>query len=228
MKQCTKCGEMKPLSEYFIKDKKTGRRMAHCKACHEQYRTTWKRPIAICKQCQQPYARESPRQQFCTHSCSREYLRGQPRGDMPSTLKDYFIERIDKTETCWLWTGPRQETDGYGRFTYAGERGYAHRLAYELFIGPIPESLVIDHLCRTPLCCNPEHLEPVTDKVNVARGESPPARAMRYMQCKRGHPYTPENTMTKTDKRGTVAHECRTCRKMRTQARRAALKDKHP
>jgi hypothetical protein len=69
---------------------------------------------------------------------------------------------------CWEWLGPK-DWHGYGRHS----NFVAHRIAYELAVGPIPLGLVIDHLCRNPSCVNPEHLEPVTNKVNVVtRGKA--------------------------------------------------------
>lgn len=71
---------------------------------------------------------------------------------------------------CWEWTGAKTAA-GYGQFTRRKE--YAHRHAYEDLVGPIPEGLVIDHLCRNPSCVNPDHLEPVTQRENIRRGTSP-------------------------------------------------------
>src|SRR5690349_20028702 len=76
---------------------------------------------------------------------------------------------------CIEWTGTRN-TKGYGRIARGGVNGrflMAHRVAYELARGPIPEGLQLDHLCRNRLCCNPDHLEPVTRQENVARGRAP-------------------------------------------------------
>lgn len=91
-----------------------------------------------------------------------------------------------------------------GYFRVPGHQ-YAHRVAYEGAHGPIPTGLVIDHLCRVRWCCNPEHLEAVTDKVNILRGESPPARNARKTHCERGHELTA--------KAGGGRH-CATCRRV--------------
>ena len=69
---------------------------------------------------------------------------------------------------CWLWIGKTRK-DGYGVLSLFGGFGYAHRVSYELLVGPIPDGLVIDHLCRIRCCVNPDHLEPVTSRENLAR-----------------------------------------------------------
>lgn len=74
---------------------------------------------------------------------------------------------VDKTDGCWIWTGARNP-QGYGQVRLDSQRkGPAHRAMYELLVGPIPEGLVIDHLCSNPPCVNPDHLEPVTQRVNL-------------------------------------------------------------
>ena len=72
---------------------------------------------------------------------------------------------------CWLWTG-RQNRNGYGRLRLNGREPVAHRAAWECVIGPVPNGLLLDHLCRVRLCCRPDHLEPVTPLVNTMRGEA--------------------------------------------------------
>lgn len=97
------------------------------------------------------------------------------------------IERSSMPEPntgCWLWLGTL-DNKGYGRI---GRGSLAHRVAYELVVGPIPEGLELDHLCRTPACCNPAHLDPVTHAENMRRGAWG-----RRSQCKNGHPFAGPN-----------------------------------
>lgn len=120
---------------------------------------------------------------------------------------------------CWLWTAATSR-GGYGYFglgTLAeGNRRVvpAHRVAYELTIGPIPESLELDHLCRNRRCVNPVHLEPVTRKENNRRGTSLPAENGRKTHCPNGHPYDLLNTHIGPDGK----RYCRACWKLRRAA----------
>jgi len=122
--------------------------------------------------------------------------------------------RVDTIAGCWLWQGSLSPA-GYGRIQM-GRRGpsghsspdYVHRIVYELLRGTIPEGLVIDHLCRVPSCCNPAHCEPVVQRINFLRGESPAAQWIRQGACKRGHPLTPENRYARPDGKGANCHVC--------------------
>ena len=89
-----------------------------------------------------------------------------------SPLKRFF-SNVEKTATCWHWRGGNQN-GGYGRFFVSGEGGrkthaLAHRWLFEVMRGPIPQGLDLDHLCFTPSCVNPDHLEPVTHSENLRR-----------------------------------------------------------
>jgi hypothetical protein len=94
---------------------------------------------------------------------------------------------------CWVWQGAPGE-NGYGYFWYDDKKRLAHRFSFELFIGPIPDGLTLDHLCRVTMCVHPRHLEPVTDRVNILRGTGPGARNALATECAYGHPFDTENT----------------------------------
>ncbi len=106
---------------------------------------------------------------------------------------------ISVATDCWLWRGHRFP-NGYGQY---GRGRYAHRVAYEHFVGPIPEGVVLDHKCRQRSCCNPAHLEPVSQSENVQRG----AQCRLSTHCPRGHERIPENQ--RIDKKGSKV--CRLC-----------------
>jgi hypothetical protein len=110
---------------------------------------------------------------------------------------------------CWEWTGATGGSRRYGCISVKGVTRRAHRVAYELLAGPIPDGLELDHLCRNRLCVNPEHLEPVTHRENVLRGDAPPAANVSKTHCPRGHELTPENTYTRRGRPG--GRECRAC-----------------
>lgn len=98
---------------------------------------------------------------------------------------------------CWLWNG-RLNVSGYGVF----HQTPAHRLVYELLVGPIPTGLVLDHLCRIRRCVNPDHLDPITQEENMRRA--------RLTSCRRGHPLTDENVYVTPS---TGARTCRVCKR---------------
>lgn len=131
-----------------------------------------------------------------------------------------FWIKVTKTESCWLWHRPNSL--GYGRFTtHKGERQrMAHRFAYEACVGPIPEGLVLDHLCRVRHCVNPAHLEPVTQRENTMRSPIAPAaiNATRT-HCVHGHEYTRENTIARIRPGGGRA--CKTCLREYMRRKRA-------
>jgi hypothetical protein len=133
---------------------------------------------------------------------------------------DRFWSHVDRTEECWLWQGSRlAQRGGYGLFGIKrqgqGRTLRAHRVAYEISVGPIPDGLDLDHLCRIPACVRPDHLEPVTRRVNTLRGKGPTARNAVKTRCANGHEFTPENTYVTRDGRHRA---CRTCGRERKRA----------
>lgn len=113
---------------------------------------------------------------------------------------------------CWLWRGVT--TGGYGYMDIRGQRFLAHRVAYTLFVGAIPKGKQLDHLCRVRHCINPAHLEVVTSRENVLRGEGISAQNARKTHCKNGHPFSAENTRNRPDGR----RRCRECERTQDQA----------
>lgn len=138
-----------------------------------------------------------------------------------------FLVKVNFTEDCWEWTATKNPK-GYGRFR-VGKVRQAHRWLWEQVVAPIPEGLELDHLCKNRGCVNPDHLEPVTHQVNVARAK-PNSVALKAMwaerhaeqtRCSKGHEFTEENTAWYRNRR-----QCRTCnrdyRRQYNAARRAA------
>lgn len=131
------------------------------------------------------------------------------------------IEYVDhgyRTQ-CWDWLGAC-DAAGYGRITVDGKSCYAHRVAYEALVGPIPENLTIDHRCENRKCVNPEHLVPATHRENILRGNGIAAQNARKTHCRHGHEFTEENTYCPPRGKGRW-RQCRTCLRDRTRKYRA-------
>lgn len=154
---------------------------------------------------------------------------GSGDGPSPATVARFWTKvnkdrpiPADRPELgpCWLWTGSLN-SHGYGVFG-RGRRGrnglptfFAHRIAYLLSVGPIPDGLQPDHLCRNHSCVNPDHVEPVTGQVNTLRGNTIPAAHALKTQCPSGHPYDEVNTRWYQGRR-----YCRACDLIKTWKRR--------
>lgn len=138
------------------------------------------------------------------------------------TPAERFWPRVEKTDSCWIWTGAGYGCSrGYGRFQAclgSQKLVQAHRFAYELIRGRIPDGLQIDHLCRNRFCVNPDHLEAVTARVNVHRSANPCALNAVKTHCPRGHAY---QTFGRLDPRGGKRY-CRECQRLVMRQRRAA------
>ncbi|MFE2850561.1 HNH endonuclease signature motif containing protein [Streptomyces lavendulae] len=149
------------------------------------------------------------------------------------SLKRFMRKVKAQPNGCWYIDG-RVRRDGYSDFTLLGKHQLGHRVAYEHFIGSVPEGLQVDHLCHTGdldcpggftcahrRCVNPDHLEAVTHRENSLRGRSPAALNAVKTECAAGHLFTEETTYL--DPKG--RRECRTCR---ARLGRQWVKDHHP
>lgn len=131
------------------------------------------------------------------------------------TLPDRFWVKLDKhgPNGCWLWHAALSTT-GYGKYSHEGVVSQAHRVAYEDAKGPIPAGLDLDHLCRVRACVNPDHLEPVTRRVNTLRGETVAAANAVKTHCLRGHPLEGDNVYIQVSRSGHPERSCKTCRRL--------------
>lgn len=148
--------------------------------------------------------------------CATHYARWNRHGstdDPKPSLSERFWNKVNADGVCWEWMGASRsgKPGGYGAFNAGGKMVSSHRFAYEDLVGPIPEGLIIDHLCKNKPCVNPDHLEPVTPGENIRRGALPfiaKERGRKVTHCPRTHLYTTENTLYNT-----YGHRsCRTCR----------------
>jgi hypothetical protein len=136
------------------------------------------------------------------------------RNTTDQQYRERFTMRVSSgfENECWPWQGTVL-ANGYGQFYFAGKRFLAHRVAYELWVGPIPDGFELDHVrawgCVRTDCVNPSHLEPVTPAENLRRSNAWSAVNARKTHCIHGHEFTPENTyLFPSGGRG-----CRTCRR---------------
>lgn len=182
-KACTKCGETKPLASFNRHSKSADGFTWYCKSCMSAYhKAHWE----------------------ATRSERAATLKQRQAAIQADTA--WFWSQVEVGD-CWEWMGLRQP-EGYGRTSRLGVPVYAHRFSWTVLVGEIPAGMQLDHLCRNRLCVNPDHLEPVTCRVNVLRGVGPSAQAARRTHCPQGHPYNDANTYWRPDGK---SRQCRAC-----------------
>lgn len=151
------------------------------------------------------------------HSMRHKRGRGVAQGRRARA--SYFRDQVNESPSgCWLWGGKVRE-DGYGQFS--SDSLMAHRYAYELWVGPIPEGLQIDHLCMVKACVNPQHLEAVTAAENLRRRDVAYGMGSAVTSCPRGHAYDVINTYQSPSGR----RNCRRCGRERMALRRKSKKE---
>jgi hypothetical protein len=140
-------------------------------------------------------------------------------GNAAVSMPIRFWTKVKFTGTCWIWIGANSGGKNLYGVSWDGQRRVkAHRWAYVEAFGALGEGIEADHLCRVPLCVRPSHMEAVTKAENVRRSSAPGPLAVRTNQCKRGHEYTPENTI----QRGPKHRECRACKEIHRAKYRAS------
>lgn len=130
--------------------------------------------------------------------------------DLPKRIQEKFLPC--PISGCWFWIGAGNR-NGYGTSCKDNKQAYAHRVVYEYLVGPIPEGLELDHLCRVRCCVNPRHVEPVTPLENMMRGESFAAINARKTHCIHGHPLSGDNLIVRPHPscRTGFQRACRVC-----------------
>lgn len=181
--------------------------------CGNGYNRASKSFALTCAECGKGFtvtkASDAARRRFCSRHCM-----GRARHVPPA---ERFWSKVNKDGPipsfrpdlgpCWIWLASYYQ-EGYGQFFRRhGQPTHAHIVAYELVIGPAPDGLDLDHLCRVRACVNPYHLEPVTGQENRRRGLGGVLRT----HCPQDHPYDVENT--RIEKNG--ARSCRECSRLR-------------
>jgi len=139
--------------------------------------------------------------------------------DLPARYADNIT--IHPVTGCWLWGGAITDR-GYGTISEGGKTVLVHRQTYRFLVAPIPRNLVLDHVrdrgCLFRHCCFPLHTEPVTNRVNILRGDGPTAINAAKDECIRGHPFDLYNTIWRGP--GGIWRECRACIPIRKELQR--------
>lgn len=143
---------------------------------------------------------------------------GPPKGQPLRDLNERFAEKWTAIGDCWIWTS-KTNNHGYGMFYFNGRMELAHRISHLLHIGPIPAGLVIDHLCNTKACVNPDHLNATTFRANIRRAVADKSH------CVNGHPLDAGNLGVH---RATGWRFCRICKRACDTRRRRRLHLEEP
>lgn len=171
------------------------------------------------------------RKHYARGWCAKHYDRWYRSGDpcavtvILDDIEARFWSHVDRraNDECWPWTAVVDSKSGYGQFAVNGRSVPAHRWAYQHFVAAVPVELHVDHVrangCTRRDCVNwVRHLEPVTPRENVLRGDAPSARNAAKTHCIRGHEFSTENTIAQ--QRGRM---CRICSNAWKRAKRRGM-----
>lgn len=197
----------------------------HCKTCRYAWTAAHRAKLR---------AENPPQKRIYTRKekPKRERTRNTSYDLTPAELV-YFATKFQELDPddCWPWEGLINK-DGYGLFQVRRNKKkrllFAHRISWERSNGPMPPELVTDHKCRNRPCVNPHHLEAVTNRENLARGDSwkhpmPQPQSIKT-HCPYGHPYDDENTIIHITPKGYRHRRCRTCLRGDYERRRSGIK----
>lgn len=135
------------------------------------------------------------------------------------SLEERWNLKVKRTEECWVWVGSK-DAGGYGMIRVNGHIKMAHRVGYELFVGPIDVGLTLDHQCNNTSCVNPSHMCPMTQRQNVLRSSGIAASNAKKTHCKNGHEFSEENTKNGRRGNGDTFRVCRICTNKQAKIRR--------